>query len=269
MPRSVLGNEQVGHDLTDHEDIEGGPGQTPTDGDTFVYSTTLGKFDLQPAAGGHSRGHSLTDPLDHTDVNAPTPLDLQALVYNDATSKWVPGNTVSTGEQQEWPTRLFLGHLMSYPNQGSIGNASDIQYVRLWMTKGLTIVSLEAFVEQVPGGGSNMKLGLYNQTTPTSITEDPNAKVAETANIAITTGDNGTFKGANLTSPYVIPATGYYWLALIVDATQVKFAVSDTFRSGYLPRREQSGSGTTLPTTPSGLSNPQAACIYTAALRQV
>jgi len=90
VPRSVFGNEQVDHDLTDHEDIDGGPGQTPSDGDALVYSVSAGGWILTPVAGGHDRGHELWDVLDHTDTQG-TPTDGQAIIWNATANKWEPG----------------------------------------------------------------------------------------------------------------------------------------------------------------------------------
>lgn len=88
MPRSKFGNDQVDHDLADHEDIVGGPGQTPEDGESFVYSTSAGKFALTPVAGGHARGHSLTNILDHIDFAGGAPSDGDVLVFCSSSGKW-------------------------------------------------------------------------------------------------------------------------------------------------------------------------------------
>jgi hypothetical protein len=217
----------------------------------------------------HSRGHSLINPTDHTDVNVSSPVDQSGLAYDDATGKYIESSVINTVEKLEWPQRLFLGHLMSYPFKGGVNSASDLQYTRIWIPKGITIIEMECFVEEVAGAGSNMRMGLYDQVTPTSNTGVPNNKVGETAVIALTGADEGKFKLVALTSSYLVPTTGFYWTAMITDKTQTKFAVSDTFRAGYLPRREESGTGTTLPATASGLSNPQSATVYVAAVRQV
>lgn len=87
MPRSKLGNDQVDHDLTDHEDIDGGPGQTPNHGDSFVYDSTLG-WKFVPVAGGHNRLHSIESPDDHNFQGTPT--DGQVLTYNASEGKWEP-----------------------------------------------------------------------------------------------------------------------------------------------------------------------------------
>jgi len=89
VPRSTLGNEAVDHDLVDHEDIDGGPGQTPDDGDALVWSDSLGGWLLTPVAGGHDRGHTILGALDHTDTQG-TPTDGQVLAYNATDAKWEP-----------------------------------------------------------------------------------------------------------------------------------------------------------------------------------
>jgi hypothetical protein len=354
LPRSTFGNEQVGHDLNDHEDIDGGPGQTPDDGDSFVWSTSLGKWEFVPVAGGHSRGHSIHAPLDHTDFQGTpadgqvitwsqtagkwepqtpsvghaqlhsiesaadhnvsgVPVEDQVLAYNDDTDVWEPVDaeglvhdrehsihgvsdhsdapTVSPTDGQflkwdetsgkyvavddesgasaaERPESTFLGSLLDYPAQGSFSGADEIQYTRIYLYKDSVISSMECFLEALPGVGSDIRMGIYNQVDPEDADSIPNVKVAETALYSLLVGDVGSFVNRPLVSSYLVPSTGYYWIAFTGDSGSTKYAASLTFRADFLPRYEESGTGT-LPTTASALSNNQGAALYAAAKKQV
>lgn len=210
--------------------------------------------------------HSLIDATAHIDVDG-TALSGHALIYDSTTGLWIPGIVSTSTEHVEYARRFFLGHLMSYPNKGSVASTSDVQYTRVWINEGIVIESGETFCVNAHNG-DQLRIGLYNQLTPTSLIEDPYQKLAETSIYTFTGSDDNSFININFVSPYAISVSGYYWIAIIINDTRTTFAVSDTFRSEFLPRREESSTGVTLPSTAGSLSNPTAACAYAAVIRQ-
>ena len=170
-----------------------------------------------------------------------------------------------------------FGSLLDYPFAGSV-TVAEVQYVQVRLVAGEVIDRMRCFIDAGASGARNVRQGLYNQSSPTDPAGTPNALVSQT-NSENTTGDNGTFKDQNLTDTlvvggtgsaqaYTVPTTGFYWMALITDSSALKFAVSESHRADFLPVRRQSSSGTDLPATASGLSNPVSALIFQAAMEQ-
>ena len=79
------------------------------------------------------------------------PTDGQILKWDELSGKYVASTDESGASAQERPETTFLGDLMTYPNQGSFGNANDIQYTRVFLYAGTTMVSMETFLEALPG----------------------------------------------------------------------------------------------------------------------
>lgn len=165
------------------------------------------------------------------------------------------------------PGIVSLGTLLDYPSNGG-SSASEIQYARVYLIAGETYDAIQFFQESGGGAGRNVNLGIYDQATPGSTTGTPNNRVAETGTTATSSANNGTFVEVALTAAYTVSTTGYYWIAIIPDSANLKFAVSATYRSDFLPVRRESGTGSTLPATTGTLTNPSSALIWTGAVRQ-
>jgi hypothetical protein len=168
---------------------------------------------------------------------------------------------------RESPGEHMLGGLMDYAVD--TGTAASIQYTRVWLVKDLVLDRMRAF--QSAGGGlaRSLNMGIYNQTTPTSPTGLPVSRLAQTGTVVTLAANNGSYLQPTLTAVFIVPTTGYYWLAHIADSASVKFAgTTTTFAAGYLPRREQAGVGTTLPAAAGALTNSSSSVIHVAALEQ-
>jgi len=162
------------------------------------------------------------------------------------------------------PGRIMLGNILNYPNQGSVDTASDIQYTQIFLIKDQVLDRMEAFISS--GATGDVRFGLYDQSDPDDFEGDPDARVSQTNPRTLVGGDDGTFVIESLTSAFTVPATGFYWVAMIADNTNPKFQVSDVFSEDYPPRRIESGSGTTLPATAGTITNPEQAIAYVAAV---
>lgn len=175
-------------------------------------------------------------------------------------------NVIASGAVN--PNRSTLGALLDYPAQGTFGGASTIQYVQAYLVEGIQLVTMETWIEQGAGPGEDIRMGVFDQSDPVDRLGEPNNKIAETAIRNVTGADDGTLVAVSLVSPTTIATTGYYWLALVSDGTANKFAVTaDVYRAGFLPRREESTTGVTLPSTAGSLTNPASAVAYVAAVR--
>lgn len=179
-------------------------------------------------------------------------------------------DAVPVGLAKETPGERFLGSLFDYPSAGGMTDG-DVQYSRVWLIQGLKIDRIRYFVNSGGTPSRYVQCGLYNQTDPQDESLDPNARVAITS-IHDTVGTDGTYRDINLTALYTVPATGYYWIAIVTTSNSIAFPVSAVVRENFAPVRRQSlgGSweGTGLPATASGLSNPASAVVYVAALEQ-
>jgi len=145
---------------------------------------------------------------------------------------------------------------------GSI-STSTVQYARVWLPAGITINNMKC---NVVGGGSTtryIRLGLYSQATPTSPTGTPNTKVAETAQVNTNTPGTNTVP---LTASYLVPTSGYYWVAFICDASQPSFRATGSGSGGFWPLYFEASAGTTLPATAGTLTQPTSAAIWAAAV---
>jgi hypothetical protein len=182
-------------------------------------------------------------------------------------SRWenVPDEALDATAVQ--PGIVSLGTLIDYPSSGGSA-ASEIQYTRVYLIAGVTYDEMQVFVDSGGSGTRNINAGIYDQATPASTTGTPNSRVAQTGTTNVPAGDNGTFKTVALTAAYTVPTTGYYWLALIPDSANLKFATSAAYRASFLPVRREAGAGSTLPATAGTLTNPSSAVIWTGAVEQ-
>ncbi|MHA2063657.1 MAG: hypothetical protein ACXABY_04655 [Candidatus Thorarchaeota archaeon] len=164
------------------------------------------------------------------------------------------------------PDEIMYGSLLDYPRSGNV-TSGEIQYVRVHIDASVVVKSFRTFVDSGGFPSRNIKMGLYDQTVPSDKTLGPNARIAQTNEID-TNGTDGLFVDANVSGGnYVIPATGFYWLAIVTDSPSIKFALSEVYRKDFLPVRRESGAGTSavsLPTVASGLTNPVSSLIYVA-----
>lgn len=212
----------------------------------------------------HRRVHSIHGTGDHSDAPLTPPSDGQYHTWDEASGRYVATTNEGGSIAQELPGVFFLGNRMNYSSQVSASNASEIQYTRVWLYKDTTINSMLVFVDSRPNA-VDLRMGIYDQTNPKNEAGDPEDRVAQTDIYAVQVSDVGNFVSVNLPSPWVVPATGYYWLAIIMDSVTLKLAGSVTFPPEYLPRREEAGTGTTLPATAGTISNPTSACILVGA----
>lgn len=168
------------------------------------------------------------------------------------------------------PKRQFLGMLLDYPSAGTV-TASEIQYTRIWLYANQVITGVEIFPTANINTGDNARVGLYDQTTPTSDVGVPVSRVAQSNSTQV--GSANAYQAISFTANYTVPTAGYYWIAVISDnagslLADPSFAVSSTYRANFLPIRREAGSGTTLPATAANLNNPASAVMYAAAVEQ-
>jgi hypothetical protein len=219
-----------------------------------------------------SKGAIITNDGTET-VAIPSGDDGNILISDAAATngvRWVDGGGLLVRENER-PRRLYLGHLMSYPNKGASTSASLIYYVQVYISADTVIESMETFIDSGATAARNLRMGMYDQSDPTDFEGAPNNRVAQTANVVLALADNGLYKLVPLDGggTYTIPTSGYYWVALITDNTNVKFAVSDAFVAAFLPHRHESGAGTTLPATAGSITDPGGALPFIAGVRQV
>jgi hypothetical protein len=178
----------------------------------------------------------------------------------------------------ESPGEHMQGWLSDYNNTATTG-AGLIQYMRVWLVEGEIYDRARCFVSGGTGAGRNVIMGIYDNavggvTTPLSDSGVPFNRLAQTAATLAVAGYNTI----SLTSPFTVPATGFYWIAHQSSSALLEFVTSrHSYPANFLKRREQTASGVllgTLPaTTTSGpdltaLSNPQSAIAYSSILEQ-
>lgn len=174
-------------------------------------------------------------------------------------------NTTAVGGNAVNPGELMYGTLLDYPAAGGLSQ-STIQLIRVKISAGITIAEMRTFIDSGGAGSRAIRLGIYGQTDPSDPDAEPLTRLAQT-NSTTTAGTNGTFVDLAFDSgPLVITITGFYWLALITDATSIKFAVTAAHRADFLPKRRMTSINTDLPVTLTGLTNPVELAAYVAAL---
>jgi len=159
---------------------------------------------------------------------------------------------------------ILLGSYCDYTQVG-YHDAGEVQYVRVYIPGGTAIGKIVYY--QASGGDAAryVRMGLYTQTSPTDETGLPSTKAAETASIP-TNGLNSQFVEVSLTSTYVTPQDGYYWIAFITNSNDLQFAMSEMFGPDFLPVRRGPSAGSTLPASPGIVVNPSSATVLTMAL---
>jgi len=163
------------------------------------------------------------------------------------------------------PGELMFGTLLDYPSAGNV-SAGTVFFLRLKISAGVVLANMRTFIDSGGTASRNLRMGIYDQTDPADPTLGPNARVTQT-DPDDTAGDSGTFKTMPLLGgDYTVPVTGFYWLAIVSDSTSLKFAVSAAVRANFLPVRQETSTGTTLPATTGVLTNPVSSVLYLAAV---
>ena len=170
------------------------------------------------------------------------------------------------GAGKQTPKEHFLdGSLLAYGAVGAHGlGASVIQYTRVWLTAGLIIDRVRVFVDSGGNASRHIRVGLYSQTDPANEALPPNNRLRESTEWG--TAVTG-YLDAPFGSAYVVTVTGYYWVAMVADSTSVKFSITAiVYRADFIGRRAEGTTGTILPATASGLTNPAASLVYASAV---
>lgn len=147
------------------------------------------------------------------------------------------------------PGEIAFGNRLNYVNaQGSLSSGL-VQYVRVKIAAGLTIAGMQTFIANASGGTKNIRMGLYGQADPTTLLGVPTTKLAETGVRSVASTSNLFVFEPFISGNYVIPTTGYYWLAIVQDSSSISYAIAPGIHPGFLPSFTESSTGTTLPAT--------------------
>ena len=182
----------------------------------------------------------------------------------------IPGTSSGSGaadqsQANEIPGEFFLGELLDYGSK-SIEPDSEIQYTRIFFPKDLIIGSMQVFVTGGDDVGDVVKMGIYDQADPTNEASIPNARVAQTAAVSITSTAN-SYVVVSLSADFTVPTAGFYWLAFVTDGNaDQEFTSTSVISSNFAPVRRETTATTILPATAGTLTNPSSAIIYVSAL---
>lgn len=149
--------------------------------------------------------------------------------------------------------------------QGSPQNTNEVQYTRVYLTRGRVYTKMRVFFVSGANGTRQIQFGIYDQATAASPTGTPNNKVANTAANTPANATTGYYD-VSLSSSYTVPISGFYWFAFQCDNGTMSFALSDVKRAGFSNRREETPGGFTLPSTAGATTQPQSAIIYISAV---
>ncbi|KKL13350.1 hypothetical protein LCGC14_2526650, partial [marine sediment metagenome] len=151
---------------------------------------------------------------------------------------------------------FFLGqNFIIYLGESSVPD-DEIQYTRVQLPEGEVINDMQTFFTTFTGGNADVNMGLYDQVDPLSETEDPNDLVASTG--AASMSGTGEYTDA-LSTPFAVPANGFYWVALVVNVAGglKRIASTPVIPADVFPVRYEVGAGAAaLPATAGGLTNP-------------
>jgi hypothetical protein len=161
------------------------------------------------------------------------------------------------------PGEHMMGNLMNYPSTGGL-TSSLVQYTQVYLSAGLQIDTVRAFINAGGSASRNYNVGLYSQTDPADRQGTPNTRERESGSIA-TTGLSGYVDGT-FTS-YTVPTSGYYWVGIVADSAAISWALSAVYRAGFLPQRDETSTGVVLPATAASAALTGAtAAVYAAAV---
>lgn len=169
---------------------------------------------------------------------------------------------LAPGERFFGAARVAFGADFNFAINNRIG------YYRVWLDASRQIGTMRTFVQTVPtagGGGKALRMGIYAQDDPLDATLPPTSRVAQTASRVLSAADNGTFVDVALSSPYTPGVSGWYWLALVNTHASVTLRGTGSYPSGFMPIREETTTGDTLPATAAG-SVLESPALYLAAV---
>lgn len=165
------------------------------------------------------------------------------------------------------PTVYCYDTVANYPNTGSPQTTNQVQYTRVWLSKGRVLTKMRTYITSGANGTRQIELGIYDQATPTSITGVPNNRVASTAANTPPNATTGVYD-VSLSSPYTVANSGFYWLAIQADNGAMAFAISATYRAAWnnSGRREESPGSFALPNPANATTTPSSAVLFNAAV---
>lgn len=151
-----------------------------------------------------------------------------------------------------FPGALLYGGILDYTTGEGGRTSGEIQYVRVFVGAGRTFDRARVYVRSGAQTGRNFRVAFYDQAIPLNLAGFPRNRLAQTPETP-SGNTNEVFVEASFVSPVTVPVNGYYWIALIQDSAAMKYTVSGLIPPNLAPVYYESGSGTTLPATASGL----------------
>ncbi len=255
-------------------------------GDHWINSTTLVIWQLADDANGSAVWKRVDQPKVEIATADPTvgddnldDFEIGSLWINTDTPEVFMATDVSTGAaiwvslsedqgdqigREEPGVVTPGGTLYLYGNSGGF-SANEVQYARVFLRKGATYGSMRMYLDRTTGAAKDIRMGLYDQADPSDETDVPDSRLRQT-DLFNATEDVFTEEAFNAGSGgnYEVTVTGYYWLAIVRGGGGGQFQVqqtADSYPADFLPVRRQSTTGTALPATASGLTNPASAVV--------
>ena len=160
------------------------------------------------------------------------------------------------------PGDVMFGTLFDYPTAGA-ASAGDVQYLRLRLQIDQIVTGSRTFFDTGTSPARNVRMGLYDQADPEDPTGVPVNRLRQTASLVSSVYGDGAFAEASwVGGNYVVPITGYYWIAIVQDSASLKIPVSAVMRADFLPVYREASAGTTLPATVGAISNPASSVLF-------
>jgi len=176
----------------------------------------------------------------------------------------------------QYPGGHMLGSILDYPSE-AVGASQEVQYSRVVLHAGDSISKMAYFLAGNGTAARLVRMGLYSQADPSSVLGVPVTRIAQTdiedtggtqpAPTELLLTDAATGGTGGTPTPYLVPITGYYWLAFVADNGIAKYAVTPTVRANYAPVRRETTTSVTLPATVGTLTNPSSAIVFAAAVQ--
>jgi len=199
-------------------------------------------------------------------VNVDTNTVFECVDATAGAAVWVTVNELIQANLEEPGVITPGGSLYFYGTTGGF-TADEVQYARTFLRVGREYGSMRAYVASSTGPTKDIRMGVYDQADPSNGSGVPNAKIRETA---LTLPSTGVFTAAAFTAGnWTVPESGYYWLAIVRESAGGQFNViqtNATYPANFLSVRRQTTTGTALPSTTSGLSNPASSVILASLL---
>jgi len=137
----------------------------------------------------------------------------------------------------------FLGNYLDYTNPLNL-TANQVYYHRNWLSAGTVITKMECACDSITLT-SSFNMGVYTESSGA-----PSVLVAQTGSTVLTSAtDTSNFKTVPLLSSWIVPSSGYYWFAFIVNDTTNGFVLMQSIPLPVVGRllRTQTGAGVVLP----------------------